>query len=398
MRISMFLAGLAASLFVATAGNAQTKVKIGVLTDLSGMSADLVGPGSVLAARMAAEDFAASDKSVQVQVIAADHQNKADIGLSLARRWYDQEEVDAIVDVPNSSIALAINSLSRERNKVALLSAAGTSELTASQCSPNTVQWVYDTWAQAHALGKSVTERGDKSWFFITADYAFAHSMQRDATAAINEVGGEVVGAVLHPYGSNLDFASYVVQAQGSKARTLGIISVAEYFRNIFQQAVEFRLNQRIVAFAVFLQDVKAIGAKTAQGLQISDAFYWDMNDETRAWSKRFAERMNGRPPSSLQAGVYGSVLHYLKAASSARSNEAKAVMAKMKELPTDDPLFGKGSIRADGRKLHNMYIFEVKKPEEMKGEWDLLKLVATIPPEQAFRPMSGSCSFVAAK
>jgi branched-chain amino acid transport system substrate-binding protein len=345
----------------APAASKGNTIKIGVLTDLSGLYADLAGPGSALAAKMAVEDFGGSVNGVPVEVIAGDHQNKPDIGSDLARQWIDVDGVQAIVDVPSSAVALAINDLVRDKNKVLLASGAGTSDLTGRSCTPNTVHWTYDTWALANGTGKAVVQDGGTSWFFLTADYAFGQSLERDVTAIVKSSGGTVLGGVRHPLNAP-DFSSFLLQAQAS------------------------------AGLLVFLSDVHALGLKAAQGLQLTSAFYWDHDERTRAWSTKFAAQRNGKMPTMVQAGVYASVTHYLKAAAAVKDpTDGKAVVAKMKELPTDDPLFGKGTIRGDGRKIHPMYLYEVKSPDESKKPWDYYKLRREIPAAEAFRPLAES-------
>jgi branched-chain amino acid transport system substrate-binding protein len=380
------------------AAQAQTSVKLGVLNDRSGVYSDLTGEGSVIAARMAAEDFKAAEKGIKVDVVAADHQNKPDIGASIARQWYDQEGVDVILDVPTSSVALAVNGIAREKNKILINSGGGTSDLTGSQCSPNTVHWTYDTWALANGTGGAMVKRGGDTWFFVTADYAFGHALERDTAALVAKAGGKVVGTVRHPFPGQ-DFASFLLQAQSSGAKVIGLANAGGDFTNTMKQAAEFGIvqgGQSLAGLLVFITDVHSLGLQVAQGLVMTEAFYWDQNDQTRAWSKRFADRNGGKMPTMVHAGVYAGALHYLKAVEALKGKDTAQVMAKMKEMPTDDPLFGKGTIRQDGRKIHDMYLFEVKKPAESKGPWDLYKQLATIPADQAFRPLNeGGCSLV---
>ncbi|MCS6779750.1 MAG: ABC transporter substrate-binding protein [Geminicoccaceae bacterium] len=372
------------------------KVRIGVLNDQSSLYADITGRGSVVAAQMAVEDFGGKVKGAPIEVTFADHQNKPDVGSNVARQWYDTDGVDVIVDVPTSSVALAINEVTREKNKVFLVSGAATSDLTGAKCSPNTVHWTYDTWALANGTGSAIVQTGGDSWFFLTADYAFGHALERDTAAVVTKNGGKVLGAVRHPL-NNPDFSSYLLQAQGSKAKIIGLANAGGDTINSIKQAAEFGIvagGQNLAGLLVFISDVHGLGLQTAQGLILTESFYWDLNDSTRAWSKRFAERMNGRVPTMVQAGVYAAVTHYLKALDALGADgDGKAVVEKMKAMPTDDPLFGKGEIRKDGRKLHPMYLFEVKKPAESKGPWDYYKLKATIPADKAFRPLAeGNC------
>jgi branched-chain amino acid transport system substrate-binding protein len=386
------------ALAVAGAAQAQTSVKLGVLNDRSGVYSDLTGEGSVIAARMAAEDFKAAEKGIKVDIVAADHQNKPDVGASIARQWYDQEGVDVILDVPTSSVALAVNGIAREKNKILINSGGGTSDLTGPQCSPNTVHWTYDTWALANGTGGAMVKRGGDTWFFVTADYAFGHALERDTAALVTKAGGKIIGTVRHPFPGQ-DFASFLLQAQSSGAKVIGLANAGGDFTNTMKQAAEFGIvqgGQSLAGLLVFITDVHSLGLQVAQGLVMTEAFYWDQNDQTRAWSKRFAEKNGGKMPTMVHAGVYAGALHYLKAVEALKGKDTAKVMAKMKEMPTDDPLFGKGTIRQDGRKIHDMYLFEVKKPAESKGPWDLYKQLATIPADQAFRLLSeGGCPLV---
>jgi branched-chain amino acid transport system substrate-binding protein len=373
-------------------------VKIGVLNDRSGTYSDLAGEGSVVAARMAVEDFKAAEKGIDVTIVSADHQNKPDVASNLARQWYDAEGVDVIADVPTSSTALAVNDITREKNKIFLVSGAASSDLTGKACSPNTVHWTYDTWALAHGTGQAMVETGGDSWFFLTADYAFGHALERDTSEVVEASGGKVLGAVRHPFPGQ-DFSSFLLQAQASGAKVIGLANAGADTTNAIKQASEFGITQggqSLAGLLIFLTDVHALGLQTAQGLVLTEAFYWDLNDETRAWSKRFAEAHNGSMPTMVHAGVYASVLHYLKAVEAAGSKDAAAVMAKMKEMPSEDPLFGHGQVRQDGRHVHDMYLFQVKSPDESKGAWDYYKVLATIPAEKAFRPLDqGGCPLV---
>lgn len=377
---------------------AQVSVKIGVLNDRSGLYSDLSGEGSVIAARMAVEDFKAPEKNIKVDFVSADHQNKPDVASNIARQWYDQDGVDLIADVPTSSAALAVNQITREKNKIFLVSGAASSDLTGAQCSPNTIHWTYDTWALGNGTGAAMVKQGGDTWFFLTADYAFGHALERDTAAVVQKAGGKVLGSVRHPF-PGTDFSSFLLQAQASKAKVIGLANAGGDTINSVKQAAEFGITeagQKLGGLLVFITDVHALGLKTAQGLVLTESFYWDLNDQTRAWSKRFAERSGGKMPTMVQAGVYASVLHYLKAVDALKGKDSAKVMAKMKETPTDDPLFGKGQVRADGRKTHNMYLFEVKKPQESKQAWDYYKLLTTIPAEQAFRPLNdGNCALV---
>ncbi|MPZ56977.1 MAG: ABC transporter substrate-binding protein [Rhizobiales bacterium] len=374
-------------------------VKIGVMNDMSGTYADLSGQGSVVAAQMAVEDFGAAAKGLKVEIVGADHQNKPDIGSNVVRQWIDRDQVDMIVDVPTSSVALAVNQIVKEKNKVFLVSGAAASDLTGKACSPNTIHWTYDTWALANGTGNAIVKTGGKTWFFLTADYAFGHALERDTAAVVEKNGGKVLGKVRHPFPAT-DFSSFLLQAQASKAQIIGLANAGADTTNAIKQAAEFgivRGGQSLAALLIFLTDIKALGLPTAQGLVFTEAWYWDQNDANRAFAKKFAERNRGVYPSMIHAGVYSAVTHYLKAVSELKTDsDGKAVVEKMKSMPTDDSLFGKGTIRVDGRKIHPMYLFEVKKPAESKGPWDLYKLRATIPAEEAFRPIKeGGCPLV---
>ncbi len=378
---------------------AQTAVKIGVLGDRSGVYSDISGEGSVVAARMAVEDFAKIDPSVKAEIISADHQNKPDVGAALARQWYDRDNVDMVIDGVTSSVALAINQVTREKNKAFIDTGAGTADLTGSQCTPNTVHWVYDTVALANGTGGAMVKRGGDTWFFLTADYVFGQTLQRDTTAVVTKNGGKVVGSVKTPF-PTADFSSFLLQAQGSGAKVIGLANAGGDTINAIKQAGEFGITeggQALAGLLVFSSDVYSLGTKVAQGLVLTEPFYWDLNDGTRAFSERFAKQMNGRKPTANHAGVYAGTLHYLKAAAALKDvKDGAKTVAKMKEIPTDDPLFGKGVIRVDGRKIHDMYLFEVKKPAESKDPWDLYKTLATIPGNEVFRPLNeGGCPLV---
>jgi branched-chain amino acid transport system substrate-binding protein len=401
MKLKMKTLAAAAALALAGAAHAQISgnvVKIGVMNDQSGTYADLAGPGSTLAAKMAVDDFKAKEKGLNVEVISADHQNKPDVGSQIARKWYDSDGVDVIVDVPTSSVALAINEITKEKGKAFLVSGAAASDLTGPKCSPNTIHWTYDTWALANGTGSAIVKTGGDTWFFLTADYAFGHALERDTEAVVLKNGGKVLGKVRHPFPST-DFSSFLLQAQASKAKIIGLANAGADTTNAIKQAAEFGIvkgGQNLAGLLVFLTDVHALGLEKAQGLIFTETFYWDLNDQTRAWSKRFAAANGGKYPSMVQAGVYSAVLHYLKAVAALKSDDGTKVIAKMKDTPTDDPLFGKGSIRADGRKIHNAYLVEVKKPSESKGPYDYYKIRATIPADQAFRPIAdGNCPLV---
>lgn len=392
------LAALATTMMSSAAYAQDISIKIGVLNDRSGIYADLSGEGSVIAARMAVEDFGAADKGIEVEIVSADHQNRPDVASTVARQWIDEEGVNAIVDVPTSSAALAVSDITREANALLINSGAAASDLTGAQCSPHTVHWTYDTWALANGTGSAMVEQGGDTWFFLTADYAFGHALERDTSAVVEAAGGEVVGTVRHPFPGQ-DFSSFLLQAQASGASVIGLANAGGDTTNAIMQAAEFGITQAGQALAgllVFITDVHALGLETAQGLVLTESFYWDLNDETREWSARFAEEGNGNMPTMVQAGVYAGVLHYLKAVEAAGTSDADEVIAQMKEIPTDDPLFGQGEVRADGRKIHDMYLFRVKAPEESEGPWDYYETLSTIPAAQAFRPMEdGGCSLV---
>ena len=388
---------LVAGLLLNGAALADDKVvKIGALSDQTSLYADVGGPGSTLAAQMAAEDSGLLKKGWTIDVVSGDHQNKPDIGAGIARKWFDEDKVDVIVDVPNSGVGLAVATVSKEKNGVYLNSGAASSDLTGKACTPNTIHWAYDTYALANGTGKAVVKAGGDSWYFLTADYAFGHALQRDTTAVIEANGGKVLGSVNVPLNTP-DFSSFLLQAQSSKAKIIGLANAGGDTTNSIKQAHEFGIvagGQKLAALLLFITDVNALGLEVAQGLQFTETFYWDMNEGTRAFSKRFSERMkNHAEPTMVQAGVYASLLHYFKALEALGGNprDGAKVVAKMKELPTDDPLFGQGVIRADGRAIHPAYLFEVKTPAESKYPWDYYKLVATIPADQAFRPLAQS-------
>ena len=397
---------LSAAVLALTAGAAHAQisggvVKIGVLNDQSSLYADLSGQGSVLAAKMAIEDFGAAKKGIKTEVIFADHQNKADVGSQIATKWYDAEGVDVIVDTPNSGVALAVNQITRDKKKAFLVSGAATADLSGKACSPNTLHWTYDTWMLANGTGNAIVKTGGDSWFFLTADYAFGHALERDTEAVVLKSGGKVLGKVRHPLNTQ-DFSSFLLQAQASKAKIVGLANAGGDTTNAIKQASEFGIvkgGQNLAGLLVFLTDVHALGLEKAQGLIFTESWYWDLNDASRAWTKRFAAANGGKYPTMVHAGVYSAVLHYLKAVEATKSDDGTKVVEQMKKTPTDDPLFGKGAVRADGRKIHPAYLVEVKKPSESKAPYDYYKIRATIPADQAFRPMAeGGCPLVAAK
>ena len=371
-------------------------LRIAVLNDMSSVYADYQGIGSVIAARMATEDYGGKAARRAIEILSADHQNKPDVGAAIARKWLDTEGVEMISDIPNSAVALAVSELTRDKNKVFVASGAGTSLLTGERCSPNTVQWTYDTYAQGHSIAKAILNRGGKTWFFVTADYAFGHDLEKQAADEVAKGGGKVLGNVRHPLGQS-DFSSYLLRAQASGAGVVAFANAGGDLINCLKQAAEFKLapKQLLTGLIFDVNGVQPLGLQAAQGLLAIDPFYWDMNEGTRSWSRRFQERHPQKNmPNDMQAGVYASTLHYLKAVDKVGSaSDGRAVVAAMKSMPTDDPLFGKGTIRQDGRKMHPMYLFEVKRPDESKGAWDYYKLLSTIPAEQAFRPLGeGGC------
>jgi branched-chain amino acid transport system substrate-binding protein len=387
-----------------TAAHAQISdgiVKIGVLSDMSSLYSDIGGAGSAVAARMAVADFGAAKKGMKVEVVSADHQNKPDVGSAIARNWYDTEKVDVIVDVPNSGVALAVSQITKEKNKVFLVSGAATSDLSGKACTPNTIHWTYDTWMLANGTGNAIVKQGGNTWFFLTADYAFGHALEHDTEEVVLKAGGKVLGKVRHPLNTQ-DFSSFLLQAQASKAKIIGLANAGGDTINSIKQASEFGIvkgGQSLAGLLVFLSDVHGLGLDKAQGLIFTETFYWDLNPGTRAFAKRFAAANNGKYPTMVQAGVYSAITHFLKAVQAAKTDSGAKVVAKMKEMPTDDPLFGKGQVRADGRKIHPAYLVEVKKPSESKGPYDYYKIRATIPADQAFRPLSdGACPLVAKK
>lgn len=369
-------------------------VTLGVLNDMSGIGSELGGRGSIVAARLAAEDFQKEHPDIKVEVVFSDHQNKADIGAATARRWYDQEGVDAILDVQTSSVALAVNLVTQEKNKVLIASGPGATDLTGKACTPNTVHWTFDTWALANATGSALVKEGGKSWYFITSDYSFGHSLEKDTAEVVMAEGGEVVGRVLHPFGT-ADYSSYILQAQASGAQVIGMATSSGDLVALVKQSAEFGVtdsDQRLAALLMFISDVHALGLDTVQGLTLAGPFYWDMNDGTRQWSQRFAKQHAGAMPTMVHAGVYAGAMHYLKAVAALKdTDDGAAIVDKMKKMRTDDPLFGEGEIRVDGRKIHPMYLFQVKGPSESTGPWDYYNLLATIPAEEVFQPLSAS-------
>jgi branched-chain amino acid transport system substrate-binding protein len=382
---------------LATSALAQDKTaKIGVLNDMSSLYADIGGPNSVVAVKMAVEDSGLTAKGWKIDVLSGDHQNKPDIGTNMARQWIDVDKLDAVVDTPTSSVALAVSNLVKEKNAILINSGGASADITGKACTPNTLSVTYDTYMLAKGTGKALTKAGGDTWFFLTSDYAFGHALERDTAAVVIANGGKVLGGVKHPLNTS-DFSSFLLQAQSSKAKVVGLANAGGDTTNAIKQASEFGIvagGQKLAALLLFITDVHSLGLKTAQGLTFTESFYWDMNDQTREWSKRFQKQSpKGTMPSMTVAGLYSGVLHYLKTLEAMGGNphDGAKVVAKMKELPTDDVLFGKGTIRADGRKMLPAYLFEVKKPAESKYSWDYYKLVATIPAEEVARPLSES-------
>ena len=397
--VTAFAAGVALAALSGTA-SAQISddvVKLGVLTDMSSLYADATGKGSLTAVQMAVEDYGGKVKGKPIEVISADHQNKPDVGVSIARNWYDNEKVDAILDVPTSSVALPISALTKEKNKININSGGGSSDITGVACSPNTVHYTYDTYALSNVAGKAMVKRGEDTWFFVTADYAFGMALERDAANVVKENGGKVLGDVRAPLNSS-DFSSYLLQAQASKAKVIGLANAGGDTQNALKQASEFGITQagqKMIALLMEITDTHSLGIKATQGLIVTDGFYWDMNDETRAFSKRFMDKI-GRMPTMIQAGLYSATMHYLKAIEAIGTDEAPKVIAQMRATPINDFFAKNGKIRIDGRMVHDMYLFEVKKPEQSKGEWDLYNLIATVPGDEAFRPLDkGGCPLV---
>ncbi|MCL8383927.1 ABC transporter substrate-binding protein [Xanthobacter aminoxidans] len=376
----------------------ETRIKIGILSDMSGPYSDLAGPGSVAAARLAVEDFKGAEKGIQVEIVSGNHQNKADIGSVIARSWIDQEGVDVIGDVTGSPVALAVSQIVKDKDRIQLNAGAATADLTGSKCTPNTIHWTYDTWANANGTGSAMVRQGGNSWFFIAVDQASGHAMERDTVAVVKAAGGQVLGSVKHPLGTS-DFSSFLIRAQSSGAKVVGLASGGEDMINAIKQASEFGIVQRgqsIAGLFTFITDIHALGLKLAQGLVLTEAFYWDRDDASRAFAKRFAALHKGKMPTQVHAGVYSSIMHYLKAVEVAGTKDTNTVLAKMREMPIDDPLFGKGEVRIDGRAVHDMFLFKVKAPAQSKGEWDVYETLATIPAAQAFRPLNeGGCPLV---
>jgi branched-chain amino acid transport system substrate-binding protein len=399
MKIAVVFAIAAGFTLSAAASDAMsgTVVKIGVLSDMSGLYADIGGPGSVEAARMAIADFGGNVNGKKIALVTADHQNKPDVGSAIAAQWFGRDGVDAIVDVPNSSVALALQEVARNDNKVLLISGAAASDLTGKACSPTSVHWTYDTLALANGTGTAIVKAGGDTWFFITADYAFGHNLERDTSRIVEEYGGQVLGSVPAPLGT-ADFSSFLLQAQNSKAKIVGLANAGGDTINSIKQAGEFGIvegGQKLASLLVFISDIHSLGLQAAHGLQLTSAFYWDQNDQTRAWSKRFIDKMK-REPTMVQAGVYGSIMHYLAAIKATGSDDGPTVVKQMKATPVNDFMTKNGKIREDGTLVRDMYLFEVKKPSESKGPWDYYKQIGVVPGEEAFRlPGPNQCPLV---
>src|ERR1700755_3420246 len=384
---------VAAALAAGSAKAEDINVKIGVLSDMSSLYADIGGPGSVAAAKLAVAEFTKQHPNVKVELISGDHQNKPDVGTNLANQWFDVDKVDMVIDVPNSGVALAVSQVAANKNKLFIVSGAAASDLTGPKCNANTIHWTYDTYMLANGTGTAMVKAGGDTWFFLTSDYAFGHALERDTAAAVERAGGKVLGKVRHPLNTS-DFSSFLLQAQSSKAKVIGLANAGGDTINSIKQAAEFGIvkgGQKLAGLLVFASDINALGLQTAQGLSLTETWYWDMNDANRAWTKRWAAERNapGKFPTMIHAGVYSGILHYLKARVALGGDpDGKTVVAKMKEMPTDDILFGKGTIRADGRKIHPAYLFEAKAPSESKYPGDFYNLKATIPADQAWRPL----------
>lgn len=381
---------------------ANPTLKVGVLTDMSGILKDVAGPTAVECARQAVEDFGRAGGAGTIEVLFADHQHKADVGAGIARAWFDRDGVDVIVEISNSAVALAVSGVAKQKDRIAVVSGAGTSNLTGSQCNPNTIHWAYDTYMLAKSTGGALVKAGGTTWFFITTDYAFGHAMARDTSDFISAAGGKVIGEVAYPFTNTSDFSSQLLQAQASGAKVIGLSSAGPDTVNQIKQAKEFGISRtgiKLAGLLVFISDVHAIGLEAAQGLVVTNSFYWDADDRTRAFSQRLKPRAPSVRPTMVQAGVYASTLHYLKAARDMGFAEAKrsgaATVARMKAMPTDDDAFGVGIVRADGRALHPSYLWEIKSVSESKAPWDYFKLLAKTPAEEAFRPMLASCNFL---
>ena len=396
MMLATALAGLAAPPAAAQQAPKRDAVRIGILSDLSGSFADVAGPGSIVAAQLAAEDFGGRTAGLPVQILSGDHQNRPDTGSALARRWFDTEGVDAVVDLPNSAIALAVGEIARSANRVALVTAAVASRLTGDACSPNLIHYSLDTWSMSNVPSRALVQSGGTSWFYVTADYAFGHDLEKQSMDAVARAGGKVLGSVRHPLGTT-DFSSVLLQAQASRASIVALSNSQADFINSMKQAAEFglaRRGQRVVGLAVYVSDIVSLGLEATQGATVVGNWYWDLNEGTRSFARRFGERMGGRMPTDLQANVYAAVTHFLRAADAlGSSTDGRAVVAKMKALPTEDSIFGRGMIRADGRRVSPVYVFNVKSPAASRGRYDVYRLEREVPIEEAYRPLEqGGC------
>ena len=399
MKRLISMTALAIGLAAGAAQAQQVNVKIGVMSDMSSLYADIGGPGSVAAAKMAIADYTKDHPNVKVEMISGDHQNKPDVGTSLANQWFDVDKVDMIIDIPNSGVALAVSQVASVKNKLFIATGPGTSDLTGPKCNANTIHWSYDTWMLANGTGKAMVKTGGDTWFFLTADYAFGKTLKADTEAVIIKNGGKVLGEVRHPLNTN-DFSSFLLQAQASKAKVIGLANAGGDTVNSIKQAAEFGIvkgGQKLAGLLVFASDVAALGLPTAQGLNLTETWYWDANDANRAWTKRWQQERVGKWPTMIHAGVYAGIMHYLKAREAlGGAPDGKTITEKMKSMPTDDILFGKGTIRPDGRKIHDAFLFEVKKPEESKHPGDFYKTIATIPAAEAVRPLAdGGCPLI---
>lgn len=386
------LVAVPALMMPASAQVSDDVVKIAVMADMSGPYADQQGPGDVVATRLAVEDFGGKVLGKPIEIVDGDMQNKTDVGLTLARRWYDVEKVDIILGLGSSAVGIAVQGVAREKNKITIATSAGTTELTGKACSPNSFHWVYDTFAVANGTATAVTKAGGDSWYFLTADYAFGHSLEKDASGIIQKLGGKILGSARAPINTS-DFSSFLLQAQASKAKIIGLANAGTDTINAVKQAREFGITaggQKLAGLLVLLTNIHSLGLRDAQGLLFTEAYYWDQNDETRAFAKRFQAK-HGKPPTMMQAGIYSAAMHYLKAVKEAGTDDTQKVLAAMRKMPVNDFMTRNAVIREDGRLMRDMYLLEAKKPEESKGEWDLMKVVATIPAEQAFRPLSDS-------
>jgi branched-chain amino acid transport system substrate-binding protein len=402
-RRALLGAGVAAAALPRGSRAADRPIRIGVLTDMTGAYAANTGPGSVLAAQMAVEDFMRAHPDVKAEVVQADLQLKPDVALAIAADWYDNKGVDVVTDVPLSSAAFAIGDLAKQKDKLAIFTGAASADITGSHCGPNHLHWAFDTWSMPHGVVDAAVKEGADTWFFITADYAFGHSLQKDAASFVTAAGGKVLGQALAPFPGTTDFSSFLVQAKASGAKAIGLANGGNDTVNCIKQAAEFGImqgGQKVAGLIFLIHDVHGVGLASAQGVLLTEPFYWNLNDGTREFSKRFAARFNGVVPGSVHAGQYSGVMHYLKCATAMGVDKAmasgRAAVEQMKATPTDDPLFGKGKVRVDGRVIHDMYLFEVKPPEQSKAPWDYYTLRRTIPADQAFRPLDqGGCALV---